>query len=511
MNRLAKFKQFHKKIFLEFADIDIDLFFTRVLDFAEENNGTIDGDMSLMFLAAWYVVVNEFEEALSILLKLEQSNDPLVKYGALYALHMYYTGHNNPAINLDTANEYREKMELIFAQINFHDDWERYFTETLRGGMKMLSEFRIGGNVETQLQLIDELRVIMSKLPEYGYLFKLYFEATIGLIFLPKGLFEEAKQSFERFIQLFQNSDIASVAYKRLAELSIIRSNLVEAEQFMKQGEKAVKRSKNAWILFEAYNMNAYINELKLNYQKAETLRLELIEILVAKKNLLLRFKTHYELVSFYMRMFHLSKDQSYLTKALKCKDTLMDFSRDYPDNITIVRLSKLGNALILKLGGIKDKAIAIDIFEELLIVYPSNMDIKMNLVGLYFEDLSTDLISNTKDRIEVLLEEVEKSPLMRNPTTITEFSKYQILVAKYSYYLNGDIQKALDILYELKAQAEKYSMKQVTEQIAREIQVLESEVNKWTNISLSTQERINQSNINSYVKDLINIAKRSM
>ena len=207
--------------------------------------------------------------------------------------------------------------------------------------------------------------------------------------------------------------------------------------------------------------------------------------------------------------MYHISKEQSYLTRALESKNQIMAVAQDYPNNVTIVRFSKLATAFIFKLGGIRKKAKAIDLFEELLVVFPSNLEIKMNLVELYFEDLSTDLIGNTQDRIDALLEEVAQNPLMRNPTTINEYSRYQILVAKYIYYVNGDIPKALDLLYELQAQAEKYSLKRVLEQITREIQILESEVTKWTNIQLSTQDRMKASKINTYLREALNIVKR--
>ena len=184
-----------------------------------------------------------------------------------------------------------------------------------------------------------------------------------------------------------------------------------------------------------------------------------------------------------------------------------------------MIRLTNLSKALILKMGGIRDRARAIDIFEDILSYYPTGMDrfhqitnrsidIKMNLIELYLYDLANDLLGNTKKNIDKLMLEIEKSPLMHNPTTISEYSSYQILVAKYNFYVEGDINKALDILDSLRKEAEKYKMQKIIDQIKGETHFLETEIAKWENIDLSIQERLVKSQLTEYIQKALNIVK---
>ena len=71
----------------------------------------------------------------------------------------------------------------------------------------------------------------------------------------------------------------------------------------------------------------------------------------------------------------------------------------------------------------------------------------------MYLEDISSDILGETKKRVDELIEDISLSPLMTNPQTISEYSNFQILIAKYKYYVNGDIEVALKILNDLTTQ----------------------------------------------------------
>ncbi|MHA2251256.1 MAG: hypothetical protein ACXAD7_12915 [Candidatus Kariarchaeaceae archaeon] len=77
-----------------------------------------------------------------------------------------------------------------------------------------------------------------------------------------------------------------------------------------------------------------------------------------------------------------------------------------------------------------------------------------------------------------------------------------QIIIAKYQFYIKGDIGSAFKLLESAKNQMKDYHLPNLEEQIQQEIQVLEGEITKWDSIDISVKERIDQSKFQKYINN---------
>lgn len=503
MGRSDIFREFHKKIYTEKFYSSVH-YREKYLDLVEVNKNTVNGDLFHIRLVQEDIILNRHVEILDDLKKLEQSAHAFIRYQAYFLYVMYYLGYNNPSISKEKVAIYSEKMSLIYDTIEFENDWEKYYLYHFKYHILYLQET----DLEKRLLILNEATISNAKIPEYGYIFKEFSKLNYGHIYMALGQFQEAIININIWIEMVKGSDIEGIAYVNIAMIYILMGDLTSAEKAVKRGLECLEDESNYWVFQEIYSLNAEIAEQRKHYKEAEQIQIELIERSLRQENKLLIFKDHYSLFLFYFRMFNLNKEKNYLNK-LRSMQNKMEIMAENSDDITITRLNRITQALLLKLGGIIDKGNAIKILEEFVEIYPNNLMIKMNLIELYFEDLSSDFLGNSKKRIDELLIEIQKNPIVKNPLMIANNHEYHILIANYTFFLNGNIDEALKMLNNLKSNAKKIELKGVVDRVKSEIKGLERQISKWSNISLSTKERLKKSNMEEYVKMALQLVQR--
>jgi hypothetical protein len=499
MSRCPAFQEFHKIYITNYLrNYHANHIIRLVEEFVEKHKDTLDGELAFELRAFYHIIFGEFEEALTILTRYENSEYDLSRISAYRYLIRYYEGWNNPEIDLKKRDKYYLKFKALHPKLVLTSEWEKKFF----GISKISEEYYWEPDLEKKAEYIPILRQLISKIPGYDSKsnITLLDESHFAGVFYSLGRFEEARKEFELIIK-FCKSDLSIVGYKGLIDLAINQGILEEAERHLNQVWDLIEEGGNYWAKTQMYLMKARIAELQFNLEEAEKIILDIVTLNELEGKQLHVFRALYTLFEYYYRVFRITDNPEYKEKVVNARLKLEQLAESYPKDLTITRLTKLAKAELLKLGGIKDRVKAIILFEELLEVYPHSLAIKMDLVELYFEDLSRDSTGETKKLIDSHLDEIQKSPFMKNPATISEYSSYQILVAKYVYYLEGNINKALNILYDLQKRAEKLGLKPVESNISKEIITLEGETQKWKDIDLSIRERIEKSNIQSYFK----------
>ncbi|OLS18950.1 MAG: hypothetical protein HeimC3_47660 [Candidatus Heimdallarchaeota archaeon LC_3] len=503
MSRCPAFQEFHKIYITDYCkNYHLNHCLQLIEQFAEEHKGTLDGELALELRAFWHIIMVEFDEALTILDRYENSEHDLSRIFTYKYLIRYYGGWMNPSIDLKKREEYYQKHQNLHPKLVLTNDWEKAFF----GIFKIQEEYEKEIDYEKKAKYIPNLRRLMNKVPEYGATYSLWLENNYAGVFYSIGKFEEARESFELTIKFYKNADISGAGYNGLIGLAINQGKMEEAEMYLNKIWDLVEEGDNHVCRTILYSTKARIAELRLNLEEAEIVRFDIVAMNESKGNALHVFRALYNLFEFYNRVYSFTDNYEYYKRAVNTHSKLETIAQNHQNDSTMKRLTKMANAELMKHGGIKDRSKSITMFEELLEVYPTSLDIKMQLVELYFEDLGRDPTGEAKRIIDSYLDEIQKSPLMKNPTKISEYSIYQILIAKYIYYLEGDIDKALHILYDLREQAEKFGLKPVEENISKEITTLEDEIQKWNNVQLTTKERIEKSKIQSYFKSALKL-----
>lgn len=81
-----------------------------------------------------------------------------------------------------------------------------------------------------------------------------------------------------------------------------------------------------------------------------------------------------------------------------------------------------------------------------------------------------------------------------------------QIILAKYSYYLKGDIELALENLLTLKSKFSQFQLSQLSALIDQEIESMEAQTNKWSQLSLFFKEWLIQSKFSNYLEESLKL-----
>ena len=92
------------------------------------------------------------------------------------------------------------------------------------------------------------------------------------------------------------------------------------------------------------------------------------------------------------------------------------------------------------------------------------------------------ELNSAVKNLCDNLIQELESIPLLSNPVSIVHNHKFKILIAKYYFFFEKNIQKALDLLQETKSKAKNFNLDHILKIVEMEINSLELEIHKYTN-----------------------------
>ena len=179
------------------------------------------------------------------------------------------------------------------------------------------------------------------------------------------------------------------------------------------------------------------------------------------------------------------------------------------PPNPTHLNYFKFAQAQVLKNGPIRDKAKSLDILEDLVNIYPNNISILVTLIESLFEDINISYDESTVVKIDNFMKRIEKIPLRKNPQVIISFVSQQILLSKYNFYIKGNVNNALDILYKAKKTVKNYEIPHLEQLIENEIFRFKERYQKWDNINKSINERFRESEFQEYLREALIMLKK--
>ena len=481
----------------------------------EELKEPLDIAFGKLFLAFHYISFEQLGELLEILAEVENDNkrfkDQFIKYLINNYYCLYYMGINNPIVSKEKAEIYLDKIEQSYQDIDYEDDWEKYYCNGTYYFTKAMYEYTIKDDISNAIKLQKKCIEAYSSIPEDGELYSAGGHVNLGVMYLRSGDFEEAEKSHNRALNLFKKYDNLGQLWplSNLSGLNFIKGDVQKAKELNKQRLVVAKQHNNTFGIYKSLTQKGFYLFQEGNYDEALKAYQESLVYRKQHSEPLQIFMGYFEIYDFYYQRFKITKDKAFLTQAEQIFIDLQDLSKTYSDNNTVVNYTTYAQALILKHGNIIKKAESIQIMQELLKEYPNNIGISINLLDLLFEDVIQSEDQDTINQIDELMEKISKVPLRNNPQALFRFISQQILLAKYNYYIKGDPSLALDILGEAKDRINAYKMDNLVNELDAEIQVLERELTKWDNLDISVKDRIKTSEFSKYIQQALEIADK--
>lgn len=336
-----------------------------------------------------------------------------------------------------------------------------------------------------------------------------------GLIwaYIGNGEFEKAEKLQLQLVEDYAGYDNLSqlFGYANLIMLFFYRGEFEEVEKQLETYFQISKHWDYTWGIYHNWTFKAFVLEELGQYVKALEAHTKSLELRILTKQPYTIFLGHRAIFYLYYDTFKATKDQKYLVESQLKSDLLKKLATENPEHSSMTLLSQFSEALLLKFGNIRAKAKAMDIFEGLLKKDLNNIFYILELLDSLFEDVSISMDTQSLQQIENLISQLNKINFGSNPEAIFRFISQQMVLADYSYYIEGDPSAALQILEESKKHLIGRKLDNLSKIIISKIDKLSGELGKWENIDLSIKDRIANSKISDYLQDAIRLTKKSM
>ncbi len=419
----------------------------------------------------------------------------------------YYAGYFNPMINIELAEKYFMNLESNYIQIDFLDDWEKYFCEGWYYYFKAIYNHRIGNNLGQGIIFSEKSKESFRLIPEDGW----YFAMCIGnnnLAFFQRlaGYFDEAEKNFLIALQEAEKYDSLRQNYP-LYNLQALYFQKGELEKIIEFNERSINLCKKfnlIWGIYMNLDIKGDLFYEEGNYDKALKCYQESLIYRKQSNDPLTVSEGYLNLFHLYYQIFKVNEDKEYYSKAENMLRELKKFKDLYPDNNTILNFVNFAEAMILKFGNVTKRAKSVMLFEELTKIWPGNFGVTEEYLEFLFEDYMISEDQETLDKINTLMESVNKFPLFYN--SIGNFVTQQIMLARYQFFIKDDIETAFVILNKAKEKISPYKIERFNSQLEHELMNFKNERTKWEKTDISVKERIQKSEFQKYIQEALNI-----
>jgi tetratricopeptide (TPR) repeat protein len=447
-------------------------------------------------------VLNHIEEFRK---EIEIFEDPFMKFWAefnyLFFFGFYYSGSNNPEVNFLKSNEYwKASTDLINKNEELLKRSEPWFYHLLMV-FKHVLRWNITDNLDLSVNIAIENLSLREKVPFDGEQIKAYGGMyAIGRVKMQQGKLDEAYDYFQ-WQPPSPTNWTENVRLDNLANLEAMRGNLDKAINLKFDSIKKNQENNFTWGVYRGItHLASYLLE-KNDLKKARDYHLQSLEMRKQHSNPIEQIMGYYELIRHLTVEFSLNFDKDVLVQAKNYFQEMLSVNGKFHDNITVTNFTKISDAIIKKYGRLKDRGEALTILEQLVELYPRFTIFKIDIIEILLEDAQ---LSNDPEIIIELdnkIEEISKLGLFQNNGSPSKYIQYQIIVARYIFYLKNDPTKALEILLNSLDIIEPFNLVLLKDQVKIEIEKINQQKKQWDGNSTSIQDRIREGEINDYVK----------
>jgi len=494
--------------------------FTKANKIKVELKDPLDIAFAKLFFASYYRRSQRQDASFEILTEVETENkklnDQFIQFMINFNFCLYYMGIMGiayPLVSKEQLKKYLAKTEQSFQDIDYKDDWEKYYCIGWYYMVKALVETVIKDDFPNAIGFQKKCIEAWSNIPREGEYYSASGYNNLGLYYLESGDLKEAEKSYNRALDVFKqyNNEFQLSPLGNLAWLNAVKGDLQKAMELNIQEISLARRLNSAEGIYGSLtNKGSYLFQ-DANYDEALKAHQESLVHRKQYGDRLEIFWGYFKIFHFYYQRFRITKDKGFLKQAEQTLTDLQELSNTHSDNKTMVNYTNYAHSLVLKYGNIIKKGNAIVTLQELLEKYPNDIEISLNLLELLFEDVIQSEDQDTINEIDELMGKISKIPLRNSPHASYHFISQQIFLAKYSYYIKGDLTLGLNILNDAKDHINTYKLDNLVNELDAELEVLEKELTRWDHVDKSFRDRINASEFNKYIEEALSTADKQM
>jgi hypothetical protein len=484
---------------------------------SEELSSPRDKAFAKFLMTEYYLYARNTTEILKLLREIEAINRHLSDDFLTFLTYLgYYLLYRVLQVNRERGNKYSTLVQSLYKKMMFIDEWEEVFIHYLYFFLYLVMGQPDKTPADIQRKIVNGKKGLkfLAEIDERGPDMATVLQANLGYLYFQKGDFKKADaylQASYEVMTKYENRRSPHIL-GTMAENYMLLGNPQQAHYYNdKMLDSAQKYNQVDQIIF-ALIYRGKISFLEGKYEDALISFVKSQEFWNMSTQPMLVFSGHYHLFLFYYELYQVQGNPDDFKEAKKCLENLQRISNLNPDNDRLAYLTRLCQALILKHGTFKNKAEAIEIFEELLefkeLGREDFLRIALNFLDLLFENVTLSEEEGLFIQIEEIIQKVETLPLQANLNVIYFYVTQQLLIVKYYYYLKNDISQALSLLTSVKDKLKQYQLKNLEQLIDKELNTFLQEKQKWERLDIPLKARVDALEFQTYLKDALHLVR---
>ena len=406
------------------------------------------------WLIYYYVGFYEIDLALAKIKELEEMSKLEISFFNNFFIKTisfnYYTGWNSPIVSRELANQFYNDLEKIYPQIDFFDDWEKYFTQAWYYFNKAVYFKTLENNLIEGISFLEKSKQSFNLVPKDGeYLSKFFSYNCLGYYQYLAGYFDESElnlkvafQEVEKYDNLWRNFLLLN-----LISLNMNKGDFSEAKEIIGKSLEISKKYDDTLGIYFTLGLQGDLYLYEGNYDEALKNYQDSFAIRKRHNDPLELVKGYLDFFYFYTDLYNINRSKDYLIKAEETYSKIKNIYEIHPEDNSIKNLFKSAEATLYKFGNLHKRGKSALIFEELLEIYPFRIDIAEEYLELLFDDFVISEDDETIDKIDYLMKNNINKPLPMY--SLHNFVTQQITLARYQFYIKNNIEESFEILIE--------------------------------------------------------------
>ena len=182
---------------------------------SEKIKDPLDAAFGKLWISEHLLDSQQLDEFLETITEIEKKNENLkdqflqILINRLFC--MYYVGWNNPLISKEQAKIHLYQIEQSYQNINYKDDWEKYFCLSRYYHIKATYEWKIKNDLSNAIKVQKKCVEVTLKIPNDGEAISARSQYNLGLYYYKIGNFDAAEKWYDRALDVYKKYNLRSI------------------------------------------------------------------------------------------------------------------------------------------------------------------------------------------------------------------------------------------------------------------------------------------------------------
>ncbi len=286
----------------------------------EELKDPLNRTFGKLFITFHYFMFQQQSKFLEILAEIENENkrlkDQFIQFIINLYYCLYYMGGSTPIVSKEQAAKYFNYIEQSNQDIDYKDDWEKYYCIGWYYDAKAQYEEKFKDDLSNAIKFEKKCIEAWSKIPEDGEYFSAGGYITLSFYYGQNGNFDEAEKSNNRALDVYKkyNNLFQRLPLVYLSWLKFLKGDLQKAKELNEKGLEVAKHFDNTYGIYGSLTRKGSYLWQEGDYNEAIKTYQESLAYRKQHNDPLQIFRGYFQIFDLYYQRFKISKDKAFLT-----------------------------------------------------------------------------------------------------------------------------------------------------------------------------------------------------